>query len=65
MICYTIHVRNRWGKRYGYEQKKDSKQALEWYEKYLAVAKPGTKGYDFAMESVKYLKGERFMEEKE
>ena len=50
---------------YCYEQKKDSKQALEWYEKYLAVAKPGTKGYDFAMESVKYLKGERFMEEKE
>ena len=37
----------------------------KWYEKYLAVAKPGTKGYDFAMESVKYLKGERFMEEKE
>ena len=50
---------------YCYEQKKDSKQALEWYEKYLAVAKPGTKGYDFAMESGKYLKGERFMEEKE
>jgi tetratricopeptide (TPR) repeat protein len=50
---------------YCYEQKKDYKQALAWYEKYLAVAKPGTKGYDFATESVKYLKGELFMEDNE
>ncbi len=49
---------------YCYEQKKDYKQALAWYEKYLAVARPGTKGYEFATESVKYLKGELFMEEK-
>ncbi len=50
---------------YCYEQKKDYKQALEWYNKYLAVAKPGTKGYEFVTESVKYLKGELFMEEPE
>lgn len=50
---------------YCYEQKKDYKHALAWYEKYLAVATPGTKGYVFATESVKYLKGELFMEENE
>lgn len=50
---------------YCYEQKKDYKQAMEWYKKYLAVARPGTKGYDFAAESVNYLKGELFMEETE
>ena len=50
---------------YCYEQKKDYKQALAWYEKYLAVAVPGSKGYQFATESVKYLKGELFMEETE
>ena len=49
---------------YCYEQKKDYKSALEWYEKYLKVAKPGTRGHDFATQSVKYLKGELFMEEK-
>ena len=50
---------------YCYEQKKDYMQALSWYEKYLGVARPGTRGYDFATESVKYLKGELFMEENE
>lgn len=49
---------------YCYEQKKDYKTALEWYEKYLKVAKPGTRGHTFATQSVKYLKGELFMEEK-
>ena len=49
---------------YCYEQMKDYKSALEWYEKYLKVAKPGTRGHDFATQSVKYLKGELFMEEK-
>lgn len=49
---------------YCYEQKKDYKSALEWYEKYLKVAKPGSRGYNFATQSVKYLKGELFMEEK-
>lgn len=46
---------------YCYEQKKDYRTALEWYEKYLKVAKPGSKGYDFAQERVDYLKGEIFM----
>lgn len=49
---------------YCYEQKKDYKSALEWYEKYLKVAKPGSRGYNFATQSVNYLKGELFMEEK-
>ncbi len=49
---------------YCYEQMKDYKTALEWYEKYLKVARPGSRGYDFATQSVKYLKGELFMEEK-
>lgn len=46
---------------YCYEQKKDYKTALEWYEKYLKVARPGSKGYVFAQERVDYLKGELFM----
>ena len=48
---------------YCYEVKKDYKQALQWYEKYLEVARPGTKGYEFATKSVTFLKGELFMEE--
>lgn len=48
---------------YCYEFKKDYKRALEWYEKYLKLAKPGTKGYEFAAKSVEWLKGEKFMEE--
>lgn len=43
-------------------RKKDYKQALAWYEKYLNVATPESKGYVFAVESVRYLKGELFME---
>ena len=49
---------------YCYQMKKDYKQALEWYEKYLKVARPGSNGYEFAVDNVKYLKGELFMEEK-
>ena len=48
---------------YCYEQKKDYKQALQWYEKYLQVARPGSSGYDFVTKSVTYLKSELFMEE--
>lgn len=48
---------------YCYEQKKDYKTALEWYEKYLKVARPGSSGYDFATQSVKFIKAELFMEE--
>ena len=46
-----------------YEVKKDYKQALQWYEKYLEVARPGTLRYEFATKSVTFLKGELFMEE--
>lgn len=48
---------------YCYQMKKDYRQAIEWYEKYLKVATPGTSGYQFAMESIADLKGEVFMEE--
>ena len=48
---------------YCYEIKKDYKQALKLYEKYLEVARPGTQGYEFATKSVTFLKGELFMEE--
>lgn len=49
---------------YCYERKKDYKQALEWYEKYMKYARPGSRGYEFAAKSIEYLKGELFMEEK-
>ena len=48
---------------YCYQQKKQYKLAVEWYEKYLKVAKPGSKGYEFAADNLKYLKAELFMEE--
>lgn len=50
---------------YCYEIKKEYKHALEWYEKYLKVATPGSQGYEFATKSIDYLKGELFMEENE
>ena len=49
---------------YCYEVKKEYRLALQWYEKYLAVARPGSPGYDFVTKSVAYIKGELFMEEK-
>ena len=48
---------------YCYQQKKQYKQAVEWYEKYLKVARPGSRGYEFAADNVKYLQAEKFMEE--
>ena len=48
---------------YCYEIKKDYKQALQWYEKYLKVVRPGSQGYEFATKSIAYIKGELFMEE--
>ena len=48
---------------YCYQMKKEYKQAVEWYEKYLKVARPGSKGYEFAQDNLKYLRGELFMEE--
>ena len=49
---------------YCYQIKKDYKQAVEWYEKYLKFVSPGTKGYIFAKENLDFLKGELFMEER-
>ena len=49
---------------YCYERQKKYKQALEYYEKYLKVARPGSRGYEFAKKSIEYIKGELFMEEK-
>jgi tetratricopeptide (TPR) repeat protein len=48
---------------YCYHMKKEYKQAIEWYEKYLKVARPGSRGYEFAADNLKYLRAERFMEE--
>lgn len=50
---------------YCYEQQKDYKHALEYYEKFLKVAKPGTSNYEFATKSIAFLKSELFMEGKE
>ena len=49
---------------YCYQVKKDYRQAIEWYEKYLKLVRPGTKGYEFAKENLDYIKGELFMEER-
>ena len=48
---------------YCYEAKKDYKNALEWYEKYLKVARPGSNNYNFALKSIEHVKGELFMQE--
>lgn len=48
---------------YCYEAKKDYRQALAWYEKFLAVAKPDSRAYDFAAQRIAYIKSELFMEE--
>ena len=48
---------------YCYEQKKDYMQAKDWFEQYLKVAKPGSKGYDFAKQELQYINSELFMEE--
>lgn len=47
---------------YCYQQKKEYKLAIEWYEKYLAVARPDSKGYAFAKDNMEYLKAEIFMQ---
>ena len=48
---------------YCYQMKKEYKTAIEWYEKYLKVATPGSRGYEFAADNLKYLRAEKFMEE--
>ncbi len=48
---------------YCYEQKKDYRRAVEYYERYLKVGRPGTKAYQFVEESLRFVRAERFMEE--
>ena len=48
---------------YCYERKKDYRQAKDWFERYLKVAKPGTKGYTFVEQELQYVNSELFMEE--
>ena len=49
---------------YCYERLKNYKKALEYYERYIKLGKPGTAGYKFVEESIEYVKQEKFMEEK-
>ena len=48
---------------YCYERQKKYKQALEYYERYLKFARPGSRGYEFAADNLKYIRAEKFMEE--
>lgn len=48
---------------YCYERMKNYDKALEYYERYKKVGKPGTAGYRFVEESIEYVKREKFMEE--
>ena len=48
---------------YCYEKLKNYRKALEYYERYMKVGKPGSSGYRFVEESIKYVKQELFMEE--
>ena len=47
-----------------YEQKRDFKKALECFENYLKVGRPGTLGYKFAERGIAVAKQELFMEGK-
>ena len=48
---------------YCYERLKKYKEALDYYERYLKLARPGSRGYEFAKKSIEYIKGEIFMNE--
>jgi Tfp pilus assembly protein PilF len=48
---------------YCYEQLKQYKQALDYYERYIKLAKPGSAGYDYVLKGIEYVKGQLFMEE--
>ena len=50
---------------YCYERLKEYDKALEYYERYLKLGKPGSKGYQFVEESIAYIRQEKFMEETE
>lgn len=48
---------------YCYERLKNYAKAIEYYERYLKLGKPGTAGYQFVEESIQYVKQEKFMAE--
>ena len=48
---------------YCYERMKNYKKALEYYERYIKLGKPGSAGYKFVEESIRYVKQEKFMEQ--
>ena len=48
---------------YCYERLKNYWKALEYYERYLKLGKPGSSGYKFVEESIQYVKQELFMEQ--
>ena len=48
---------------YCYQMKKDYRQAIDWYERYLKAAGPDSKGYEMVLSNLKYIKSELFMEE--
>ena len=48
---------------YCYELQGEYKRALEWYEKYLKVAAPDSKGYQMVTGRLDHVKSELFMEE--
>ncbi len=50
---------------YCYERLKEYDKALKYYEQYIKIGKPGSKGYKFVEESIAYIKQEKFMEETE
>lgn len=50
---------------YCYERLKEYDNALKYYESYLKIGRPGSKGYQFVEESIAYIKQEKFMEETE
>ena len=50
---------------YCYERLKEYDKALKYYEQYIKIGKPGSKGYQFVEESIAYIKQEKFMEEAE
>ena len=47
---------------YCYERLKNYKKALEYYQLYKKVGKPGTEGYKFVEESIRYVTQEKFMQ---
>ena len=48
---------------YCYEQKKDYKNAVDYYERYLEYGRPGSNAYKFVKESLRFVRAELFMEE--